>query len=78
MDGNGTAPLWEITSQQETYDRAPNGAFANGVQIAFRTRSGAMGSVFVPYSEYTEQRARAAVDARATAMENVHNLTGEG
>jgi len=77
-NGEGAAPLYEITSQVETYDRAPSGSFTNGVQVSFRTRSGAQGSVFVPYTDYTIAAVRQRVTERATAMEAVQNLTGEG
>lgn len=77
-NGEGAAPLYEITSQAETYDRGANGQFSNGVQVSFRTRSGAQGSVFVPYAEYTIAAVRQRVTERATAMEAVQNLGGEG
>lgn len=74
-DAAPQAPLYEITSQAETFDRGPSGSFVQGVQVAFRTRSGATGSVFVPYAEYTVERARAMVGERAAAMDAVQ-LTG--
>lgn len=71
-------PLWTVTSQQETVDAAGNGTFVQGTRVSFRTRSGALGSVFVPTTEYTVARVKGLLDARATDMETVHNLTGEG
>lgn len=73
-NGEGGEPLYQVTSQQETVDRTPAGQYVNGVQIAYRTRSGATGSVFVPYSEYTEARAKALLEARAREAEAIHNL----
>lgn len=71
-------PLWEVTSQQETVDLAANGSYVNGVRISFRTRSGALGSVFVPSADYQPDRVRALLDGRAGDMETVHNMTGQG
>lgn len=78
MDEVQGPPLWVVTSQQETVDLAPSGAYVTGTRIAFRTRSGAMGSVFVPAPEYTPAAARAKVDKLARDMEAVHNMSGEG
>lgn len=74
--GEGGAPLFEVTSQQETVDRTAGGQYVNGVQIAYRTRSGATGSVFVPYAEYTEARARQLLEERASQAEAIHNIGG--
>lgn len=72
------APLWVVTSQQETVDLADNGSYLTGTRISFRTRSGALGSVFLPQAEYSPTRARQLLDQRAGDMEAVHNMTGEG
>ena len=73
---NGT-PLYVVTSQQETVDRTTAGDYVNGIRVTYRTRSGANGSVFVPFSEYTAQRARQLLDERAAEAEAIHNLGQE-
>jgi hypothetical protein len=78
MDQDQDAPLWVITSQQETVDLAASGAYVNGTRVAFRTRSGALGSVFIPSTEYNPAGVRSKVNQLATDMENVHNMKGEG
>jgi hypothetical protein len=69
-------PAWTITTQVETFDVGPTGTFVQGVKVGFRTTSGALGSVFVPSDQYTVERVRALVSARAAAMETVAGLTG--
>lgn len=71
-------PLWTVTSQQESVDLASNGTYVQGTRITFRTRSGAMGSVFVAPGDYTPERVRALLQARAADMEAVHLMSGEG
>lgn len=77
MAADDQAPLWTVTSQQETVDLASNGNYVAGTRITFRTRSGALGAVFVPTAEYTPDSVRRLLQARAADMEAVHNMTGE-
>lgn len=71
-------PLYAVTSQQETVDLAANGSYLTGVRVSFRTRSGALGSVFVPNDQYDPETVKRALAAKAEAMEAVHNSGGEG
>jgi len=75
-NGEPVTPLYEVTGQSETIDLVPSGSYLNGVRVTFRTRSGANGSVFVPWSEYSPERVTAMLQARAEAMEAVHSSTG--
>lgn len=77
-NGESVTPLWEVTSQQETVDLAPSGQYVTGTRVAFRTRSGAQGSIFVPQAEYQAGRVKSLLDVRAAEMEAVHNMRGEG
>lgn len=77
-NGEDTVPLWEIVSQQETVDLVPGGSYLTGTRITFKTRSGAVGSVFVAQADYTPAKVRAIIQSRAADMEAVHNMTGEG
>lgn len=72
--GESPEPLYRVTSQQETVDRTPGGEYVNGIRIAYTTRSGAYGSVFIPMTDYTLAKAKAALDARAAEAEAIHNL----
>jgi hypothetical protein len=78
MDGPQPEPLYTVTGQSETVDLSADHAYLNGTRVTFRTRSGAYGSVFVPTADYTVERVKALLDARATALEAVHNLVPEG
>jgi len=69
-------PAWVVTSQVETVDLGPTGNFQPGVRVSFRTRSGAIGSVFVPTDGYTVERVREAIAARAATLETVAGLQG--
>lgn len=78
MAADDPTPLWVVTSQQETVDLAPNGNYLAGTKISFRTRSGALGSVFLTNDQYTPDTARRAITAKASDLEAVHNMVGEG
>lgn len=67
---------WEVTSQRETMEQDASGAYVHGYMVSFRSGSGAPGSVFVPLSDYTVERVRKAVAARAAAIDAVSGLKG--
>lgn len=69
-------PAWEITAQVQTTDLGPSNAYVDGVKVTFRTRSGAVGSVFIPNADYTVETVRAKVSAVAATMETVAGLQG--
>lgn len=71
-----STPAWEVTQQTESTDIGPTGAYVPGVRVTFRTASGAVGSVFVPHTDYTVDRVRAAITARAAVIEGVAGLQG--
>lgn len=77
-DVEGAAPLYQVTSQQEDYDRNGAGTFVQGVRVSFRTRAGANGSVFIPYADYTPAKARQLIQARAADMDEVQQLGNGG
>lgn len=78
MPPEETSPLWVVTSQMETVDAAPDGRYLSGTKVSFRTRSGALGSVFVTQADYTPANVKARITALAADLEAVHNMTGEG
>lgn len=69
-------PAWTITTQVETFDVGPTGTFVQGIRVGFRTVTGAIGSVFLPSDQYTVERVRSLVAARAAAMDATAALTG--
>jgi hypothetical protein len=69
-------PAWVITAQREDFAPGPSGAFVAGTVVSFRTREGAMGSVFVPADQYTVSRVRDLVAEKAATMSDVHGLQG--
>lgn len=72
----GKPPAWEVTGQIEKVDLGPNGTFVQGVAVTFRTADGSVGTVFVPVEQYTADRVRAAINARAAALAEVAALRG--
>lgn len=73
MAENG--PSWEVTAQREEMQQGPSGAFEPGMVVTFRTESGATGSVWLRMADYTVEKARATIAARAAVMESVAGLT---
>jgi hypothetical protein len=76
MAESPAAPAWTITNQMETSDLGPSGSYVSGVKVSFRTASGATGSVFVAQADYTTERVRAAVAAKAAVADEIAGLTG--
>jgi hypothetical protein len=69
-------PAWTVVSQVETVDLGPAGAFVAGVRVSFTTAAGATGSVFVPSDQYTVERVRAAINAKAETLDAIAELRG--
>lgn len=70
-----TQPLASVTGQVETVAPGPDGRPQAVVNVSFRTRSGATGSVYIPLPSYSPDAVYEAIKERATAMEAVSNLT---
>ena len=67
-------PLFRVTGQHPDFGIGADGIAQKGVDISFVTRSGAHGTIFVPFVEYTADAVRDQITERAQAMEDVHNL----
>lgn len=67
---------WEVTGQREDLQVQDNGQAASGMVVEFRVANGPSGSIFVPKGEYTLERVRQLIDARARTMAAVHALKG--
>lgn len=76
MAADTTPPAWTVTQQQETTDVGPAGGYVAGVRVTFRTAGNVVGSVFVPEADYTPDRVKAAIAAKAAAMAAVGALEG--
>lgn len=68
---------WNVTAQNEGMGRKVDGSFTQGVAVQFQTNAGTSGSVFIPNSEYTPEKVRAAIADRVSMMHAVNQLTGE-
>lgn len=69
-------PAWTVTSQVETTDVGPEGSYVKGVKVAFRTATGATGSVFLPETAYTVEAVRQAINAKVDVLAAVSQLQG--
>lgn len=69
-------PTWSVTGQVEDFGPDDSGSYVAGVKVSFRTASGATGSVFIPASQYSVDRARAVISAKAAEAEAIQNLSG--
>jgi hypothetical protein len=73
---NTDTPAWTVIGQQP--DVGPNdaGIFVQGMTVTYRTRSGAVGKVFVPQAQFTADQVREIVNTAAGHSEAVANLQG--
>lgn len=71
-----TTPAWEVTGQRPDFRQGPSGAYEEGILVAFRTRLGAVGQVFVTNAQYSAAAVREAVNRAASAMDEVAQLKG--
>lgn len=76
MAGSSSSPAWEVTAQREDFQVGSNGQLSQGMVVTFRTRSGAVGSVFVETAQYTPEKVRQVVAAKAVDMEAVQGMQG--
>lgn len=71
------AGVWAVLSQRQYEDLTPTGAFEAVVEVTFQlSQSGVVGSVKVPLRDYTEDRVRDVINARATQMAAIQTLEG--
>lgn len=70
------APNWEVIGQAPDVGDNGQGVFVKGVEVTYRTKSGAVGRVFFPQSEYTADNVRAKVAEMAGHAEAIANLKG--
>jgi hypothetical protein len=70
------SPAWEVIGQSPDVGDNGQGIFVKGVEVTYRTRSGAIGKVFVPQSSYTVDEVKRVIDSAAYHSEAVANLKG--
>lgn len=71
-------PTWHVTGQQETSDIGPQGTYVPGVRVTFQLENGTVGQVFLAQADYSVEKARQAIAAKASTLAAVHALTSEG
>ena len=70
------APHWRITASQEQQAPGAAGTYTKGRQVFFQLDSGPSGSVFVPNDQLSTDSVRAAVNAAAQQLADIHALQG--
>lgn len=74
MPNPGDLTSWSVTNQVEQ-TQVIGGSPVKGVSVYYTTGAGHQGSVFVPYSQYTTDKVRAAVQAAAAQMDAIGMLS---
>lgn len=64
-----------ITDQVQTTEVDAQGRVVRGYRVSFQTGKGALGSVFVPESQYLPANVIAAVTAAANQLDQVHGAS---
>lgn len=72
---NATGPTWQVTGQIEQTQIGANSQLVKGMLVSFTTGAGNSGSVFVPDSQYTPDKVKAAIVAQAAVLDAVSALT---
>lgn len=75
---NMPAPVtWQVTTQQSTTGRLPDGGFGPVWQIGYKTSTGATGYVWLPPAQAQDiDQVRAAIQAEVDGVAARHVLTG--
>lgn len=67
---------WQVTGQREDQQLPPGAQnFVKGQTITFTTGYGVVGTVFIPYNQYTAANVSAAIAARVAQLDQVSALT---
>ena len=72
------SPPFTVTRQDDSSTYDPNNPNARQWTINFTTPSGVESQVILPESDYTPQNVYAAIMAKVTTIEAVHNLGAAG
>lgn len=74
-DTQSTTPRWAVDSQVQRTKADNAGNITEGYEVNFHTRAGHYGTVFVPMARYTPDNVIAAIEAQATVVDSVGQLT---
>lgn len=67
------ADTYTVTAQRQTTQLTPSGQFQDVIEVSFVTKpSGASGTIAVPVAQYAPDAVTSLLEARAAAMEAVH------
>lgn len=69
---------WSIDAQTPRTMADAAGNVTDGYQILFTTGEGHHGQVYVPHSQYTVDKVRAAIQAQADNIDAIGALTSDG
>lgn len=70
-------PNWYVTGQSPNQTEVMvDGRVIEGTRVYFSTAAGTAGSVFVEQSKYSKDNVAAAINAQASVIADVDNLTG--
>ena len=76
LQPNAPGTGWKIDSQQEQVGVGPDDKAGPGVLVRFTTGKQQKGTVWLPEAQYTPANVRAAVAAKAAALDAVLTMTG--
>lgn len=68
---------WTVTSMTPRDKISDTGQLTEGYDVAFITRSGHAGTVFVPKATFRPETVAAAVDPLAVTLESIGGLTSD-
>lgn len=67
---------WTVTGQREVQQLPPGAQnFVKGMEVTFVTSYGVVGSVFIPYTQYTAAGIQTVIGARVAQLDEVSALT---
>lgn len=67
---------WQVVSQTQTTQFAPDGRFVPGVNVTWKTDNGVTGTTFIPDALYNLDNVLKAVARHVEQMLRVHFATG--
>ena len=71
---NNPEHTWEVIGQQPDVGPNDQGVFVQGMTVTYRTKSGAVGKVFVPQANFTVDYVRQVVDQAACVPRVIHGM----
>lgn len=69
---------WSVVSQRPTTGQNSHGQYVQGQEVRIRTGMGHEGTVFIPYAEYSADKAQPALASLAARLDAVGSLSNKG